>query len=29
MAEVKDIVRAYEQLDTSEPINLPKLLNLK
>lgn len=29
MAEVKDIVKAYEQLDTSEPINLPKLLNLK
>lgn len=29
MAEVKEIIKAYEQLDTSEPINLPKLLNLK
>ena len=29
MAEIKDIIAKYEQLDTSEPINLPKLLNLK
>ena len=29
MAEIREIISKYDRLDTSEPINLPKLLNLK